>query len=141
SYRYTDPTIVKRVMDDLVSLFEQANTRMREQTARELERFNAKIADVETQLHELAPQHELALLRAGSAGVPDNAPSAVRAQRLSISNSIDSLDDKEFMLERQIDEQRRQIAEQEKQANSAALVNGLASSGAYGVLLARRAEI
>jgi len=141
SYRYTDPAIAQRVMSDLVSTFEQANVTMREQAARELERFSAKIAEVETQLHELAPQRDLALLRAGSAGSPDNPPSGVRAQRLSISDSIDSLDDKEFMLERQIDEQRRQIAEQEKLVNSAAPANGLVASGAYGVLLARRAEV
>src|SRR5215510_1715470 len=141
SYRYTDPAIAQRVMSDLVSMFEQANVTMREQAARELERFSANIAEVETQLHGLGPQRDLALLPAGSAGSPDNSPTAVRAQRLSISDSINSLDDKEFMLERQIDEQRRQIAEQEKQVNSASLVNGLTASGAYGVLLARRAEV
>jgi len=141
SYRYTDPTITQRVMADLVALFEQANVTMREQTAKEIERFSAKIAEVETQLRELAPQHELALLRSGSSGSPDSSPSAVRAQRLTIADSIDSLGDKEFMLERQIDEQKRQIAEQEKQVNSAALVNRLSASGAYGVLLARRAEV
>src|SRR5215813_11830020 len=141
SYRYTDPVIAQRVTGDLVSMFEQANVTMRDQATKELERFSANIAEVETQLHGLAPQRDLALLPAGSAGSPDNPPSGVRAQRLSISDSIDSLDDKEFMLERQIDEQRRQIAEQEKQVNSASLVNGLTASGAYGVLLARRAEV
>src|SRR5215470_16762501 len=114
SYRYIDPAIAQRVMSDLVSMFEQANVTMREQAARELERFSANIAEVETQLHGLGPQRDLALLPAGSAGSPDNAPSGVRAQRLTIAESINSLDDKEFMLERQIDEQRRQIAEQEK---------------------------
>jgi hypothetical protein len=44
------------------------------------------------------------------------------------------------MLERQIDEQKRQIAEQEKLVNSAAPATWLASNSAYGVLLARRAE-
>ncbi|HEY6402643.1 MAG TPA: Wzz/FepE/Etk N-terminal domain-containing protein [Blastocatellia bacterium] len=141
SYRYSDPTIAQRVISDLVQVFEQANAKMREQSSRELERANARIAEVETQLNELAPQRELAALRNESAKSPDNDPSAVRAQRFNISSSIDSLDDKEFMLERQIDEQKRQIAEQEKQVGPAAIANGLASSGAYGVLLARRAEI
>jgi uncharacterized protein involved in exopolysaccharide biosynthesis len=142
SYRYSDPTIAQRVMGDLVHVFEQANVTMREQTSRELERISAKIADVETQMNGLAQQRELALFRNGSAGSLDNAPSAVRAQRLTISGSIDSLDDKEFMLERQIDEQKRQITEQEKQVSSARLANnGLAASGAYGVLLTRRAEV
>ncbi len=141
SYRYIDPTIAQRVMGDLVDVFEQANVAMREQTSRELERTGAMIAEVETRMNELAQQSELAILRNGSAGSLDSAPSAVRAQRLSISGSIDSLDDKEFMLERQIDEQKRQITEQEKQASSATLANGLTASGAYGVLLARRAEV
>ena len=39
---------------------------------------------------------------------------AVRAQRVAAADSIGSLGDKEFMLMRQIDEQKRQIAEQEK---------------------------
>ena len=141
SFRYSDPTTARRVMGDLVAMFEQANDAMREQASRELEQFNAKIAEVETQLHALAPQHELAVLRSGNAGSPDMASSAVRAQRLTIANSIDSLDDKEFTLQRQIEEQKRQIAEQEKQVSSAALVNGISASGAYGVLLARKAEV
>src|SRR5215468_872050 len=141
SNRYTDPVIAQRVTGDLVSMFEQANVTMRDQATKELERFSANIAEVETQLHGLAPQRDLALLPAGSAGSPDNAPSGVRAQRLTIAESIESLDDKEFTLGRQIDEQRRQIAEQEKLVNSAAPANGLVASGAYGVLLARRAEI
>src|SRR5262245_24747089 len=141
SYRYTDPVIAQRVTGDLVSMFEQANVTMRDQATKELERFSANIAEVETQLHELAPQRDLALLPAGSAGSPDNPPSGVRAQRLTVAESIESLDDKEFMLERQIDEQRRQIAQQEKLVNSAAPANGLVASGAYGVLLARKAEV
>src|SRR5262249_8254073 len=141
SYRYIDPTIAQRVMGDLVDVFEQANVTMREQASREHERISDRIAEVETQMNELAERRELAILRNRSAGSLDNDPSAVRAQRLTISNSIDSLDDKEFMLERQIDEQKRQITEQEKHASSTTLANGLAASGAYGVLLARRAEV
>jgi protein tyrosine kinase modulator len=141
SYRYSDPTIAQSVISDLVQVFEQANVKMREQSSRELERVNAKIAEVETQLNGLAPQRELAALRNESAKSLDNDSSAIRAQRFNISGSIDSLDDKEFMLERQIDEQKRQIAEQEKQVGPAAIASGLASSGAYGVLLARRAEV
>jgi uncharacterized protein involved in exopolysaccharide biosynthesis len=141
SYRYTDPTIAQRVVGDLVSMFEQANVTMRERAATEFERFSAKIAEVENQLQSLAPQRDLALLRNGSAGSLDTAPSAVRAQRLTTANLIDSLSDKEFMLERQIDEQQRQITEHEKQFDTAAPANGLVASGAYGVLLARRAEV
>jgi uncharacterized protein involved in exopolysaccharide biosynthesis len=138
SYRYTDPAIAQRVVADVVSIFEQANVTLRLQAATEVERFRGKIAEIKTQLQELAPQHNMALLRSGS---PGNASSAVRAQRSATANSIDSLGDNEFMLEQQINEQKRQIAEQENLVNSAAPTSRLASNNAYGVLLARRAEV
>jgi uncharacterized protein involved in exopolysaccharide biosynthesis len=141
SYRSTDPAIAQRVVADLVSIFEQTNVTMRRQAAAELERFREKVAEIETQLHELAPQRDLALLRSEGAGRHDNGSSTIRAQRLAAAGSIESLVDKEFMLERQIDEQKRQITEQEKLVSSAAPVSGLAATSAYGVLLARRAEV
>src|SRR5215510_6522819 len=137
-YRYTDPIIAKRVVADLISIFDETNATIRRQAATELHRFQAQVAEIETQLHGLAPQRDQALLRSGT---PDNAPSAVRAQRLAATDSIGSLGDKEFMLIRQIDEQKRQIAEQEKLVTSAAPASKIASNSAYGVLLARRAEV
>ena len=141
SYRYTDPAIAQRVVADLVSIFEQTNVTMRRQAATELERFRAKIAEVETQLQSLSPQRDLALLRNETARYLDNESSTVRAQRLAAADSIDSLSDKEFMLERQTDEQKRQITEQEKLVSSAAPASGMVVNSAYGVLLARRAEV
>jgi len=138
SYRYTEPVIAKRVVADLISIFDQTNAAIRRQAATELERFHSQVEEVETQLHGLAPQRDQALLRSGSA---DNAPSAVRAQRLAAADSIGSLGDKEFMLIRQIDEQKRQIAEQEKLISTTAPASKIASNSAYGVLLARRAEV
>jgi len=122
-------------------MFEKANVTMRERAATELERFSAKISEVETQMQTLAPQRELAQLRAGAPGSSATAPSVVQTQRLTDSNLVDSLSDKEFMLERQIDEQKRLITEQEKVVKSAGPTSALASSSAYGVLLARRAEV
>src|SRR5499427_2147662 len=138
SYRYNDPAIAKRVVADLISIFDETNAAIRRQAATELERFHTQVAEIETQLHGLAPQRDQALLRSGSL---NNAPSAVRAQRLAATDSIGSLGDKEFMLIRQIDEQKRQIAEQEKLVSSTAPANRLATNSAYGVLLARRAEV
>jgi uncharacterized protein involved in exopolysaccharide biosynthesis len=138
SYRYTDPVIAQRVVADLISIFEQTNSAIGLQAAAELERFHAQVAEIESQLKELAPQRDLALLRSGSL---NNAPAAARAQRLAAADSIGALGDKEFTLTRQIDEQKRQIAEQEKLVSSAAPAARLATNGAYGVLLARRAEV
>src|SRR5499426_1920830 len=138
SYRYTDPAIAQRVVADLISIFDKTNAAIRRQAATELERFHSQVAEIETQLQGLAPQRDQALLRSGSL---NNSPSAVRAQRLAATDSIGALGDKEFILTRQIDEQKRQIAEQEKLVSSAAPVSRLASNSAYGVLLARRAEV
>jgi protein tyrosine kinase modulator len=138
SYRYTDPAIAQRVVADLISIFDETNAAIRRQAATELERFHVQVAEIETQLQGLTPQRDQALLRSESL---NNAPSAVRAQRLAAADSIGALGDKEFMLIRQIDEQKRQIAEQEKLVASAVPANRLASNSAYGVLLARRAEV
>jgi uncharacterized protein involved in exopolysaccharide biosynthesis len=137
-YRYTDSVIAQRVVTDLISIFDQTNAEIRQQAATDLERFHTQIADIQSQLQGLAPQRDLALLRSGSL---NNSPSAVRAQRFAAADSIGALGDKEFMLTRQIDEQKRQIAEQERLASSAAPASRLASNSAYGVLLARRAEV
>jgi len=138
SYRHTDSVIAQRVVSDLISIFDQTNASIRRQAATELERFQAQIEEIKTQLLGLAPQRDQALIRSGSL---INAPVAVRAQRLAATDSIGSLGDREFMLTRQIDEQKRQIAEQEKLVSSAAPASRLASNSAYGVLLARRAEV
>jgi uncharacterized protein involved in exopolysaccharide biosynthesis len=137
-YRYTDPVIAQRVVADLISIFDETNAAIRRQAATDLERFHAQVAEIETQLQGLAPQRDQALLRSGTL---NNSSSAVRAQRLAATDSIGALGDKEFMLVRQIDEQKRQIAEQEKLVSSAAPANKIATNSAYGVLLARRAEV
>jgi uncharacterized protein involved in exopolysaccharide biosynthesis len=138
SYRYTDPAVAQRVVADLISIFDQTNATIRRQAAAELERFQSQVVEIETQLQGLAPQRDMALLRSGSL---NNNPSVVRAQRLAAADSIGSLGDREFMLARQIAEQKRQIAEQEKLVSSAAPTSRLASNNAYGILLARRAEV
>jgi protein tyrosine kinase modulator len=138
SYRYTDSVIAQRVVADLISIFDQTNAAIRLQAATDLERFQAQLAEIKTQLQGLTPQRDQALFRSGSL---NNAPAVVRAQRLAAADSVGALGDKEFMLARQIDAQKRQIAEQEKLVSSAAPASRLATNSAYGVLLARRAEV
>src|SRR5215468_3150587 len=87
SYRYNDSVIAQRVVADLISIFDQTNAAIRRQAATELERFHAQVAEIETQLHGLAPQRDQALVRSASANA-NNAPSAVRAQRLAATDSI-----------------------------------------------------
>src|SRR5262249_12257779 len=90
SYRYTDPAIAQRVVTDLVSTFEQTNAAMRRQAATELERFHSKIAEVETQLQELAPQSDPALLRTDGGGGPRRRPPAERRPRRASAPPVES---------------------------------------------------
>jgi uncharacterized protein involved in exopolysaccharide biosynthesis len=138
SYRYTDAKTAQSVVKDLISIFEKANATTQRQREAEVEQFRAMIAETETRLRELAPQRDQALVRSASADV---SPTAVRAQRLAATDSIGSLGDREYMLTRQIDEQKSQIAEQEKLVSSAPPASRLANNNAYGILLARRAEV
>src|SRR5215470_3845951 len=80
SYRYTDPVIAQRVVADLISIFEQTNSAIGLQAAVELERFHTQVAEIQSQLKDLAPQRDLALFRSGSL---NNAPAAARAQRVA----------------------------------------------------------
>ncbi len=140
-YRYTDPVIAQQVMADLVALFEQANFTMHQQAATEVGRLREKIVEVQERMRQLAPHRDLALLRNGGANKDGNDPAGIRAQRLAAASAIEMLSNKEYSLERQIDEQNRQISEQEKLVRAAAPISGPAASSAYGVLLTRKAEI
>src|SRR5262249_53537725 len=131
----------QRVVSDLVSIFEEANVELRQQATTELERIRAKLAETETQLQGLTPQRDPAHPSNETDRRLGVDPSAVRAQRLAVANALDSLGAEEFMLERALEEEGRQIAEQEKLIKSPAPASGLTANSAYGVLLARRAEV
>ena len=138
-FRYSDPVVAQQVMADLVSLFEQANTTMRQQAATEVGRLGAKIVEVQERMHQLAPQRDLTLQRAAALNGQDST--GVRAQRMAAASAIETLSNKEYALERQIDEQNRQIAEQEKLVRATTSQNKSTAGTAYGVLLTRRAEL
>lgn len=140
-FRYTDPVIAQQVMTDLVAHFEQANTTMRQQAATEIGRLKEKVVEVQQRMQQLGPQRDLAMLRNVDPKNNGNDAASLRTQRLATTSSIETLSNKEYSLERQIDEQNRQIGEQEKLVRAAASTGGATSSSAYGVLLARRAEI
>lgn len=140
-YRYTDPIIAREVVADLVRLFEEANITMREQAITEAGRIQGKIVETQERMRQLAPQRDLALLRGTTANNAGNDRAGMEMQRLAASSSIETLSNKEYALERQIDEQSRQIVEQEKLVKAAQPAVGTATSGAYGVLLSRKAEL
>lgn len=143
SYRYSDPVITARVVGDVVTFFEDANTTLRQQAATDAGRLTLKISEVESRLHELAPQRDLALLRF-DANRSGNDSLAIRTQRMTTASSVESLSDKEYALEQQIDQQKRLIAEQEKlvqQSITSGATGNPRNDSAYGVLLAKKADL
>ena len=77
--------------------------------------------------------------RQSASGRAAGEASAIRAQRIAAASSIETLTDKQFSLEQQIAEQKRQIQEQQKIAPLAP--SDAKSGSSYGVLLVRKAEL
>lgn len=139
SYRNGDPVIARTVNEDLVSLFGNMNEAIEKQRAKEIEDLNAEIAEVENQLNQKGQQRAVAAARRSSAGRGSGNTGEIRARRQTAIASLESLSDKQFALERQVAEQKQQIAEQQKIVKSAP--SDARSGSSYGVLLVRKAEL
>jgi protein tyrosine kinase modulator len=135
-YRNSDPQIAKDVTTDLVSVFGNMNEAVEKQMADEATALNTELNQIEARIDELSLKR--AASRGGSGG-PRIDFNALRAERTAAASSIDTLTDKQFALERQIAEQKRTIADQQKIVKSAP--SEARSNSSYGVLLVRKAEL
>jgi uncharacterized protein involved in exopolysaccharide biosynthesis len=135
AWRNSDPKLAQQVVTDLVAIFNEANDSLRAEAVSEAARISSQIAEIEGPLGQLSKQRAAARSpRTSERGVDDPATS-----RPALATSVDTLSDKQFALERQIAEQKQQIADQQKLASAAP--SAARSSGAYGVLLTRKAEL
>lgn len=142
TFRYADPHVAQKVVADLVSNFEQANVTIRQQATAEVNSLSGKITEVDDRLKELSPQRDLAMIQGAiPTGRSAGEAVALRMQRTTVETNIESLSDKEFSLERQINDLKRQISEQERIVKSASPVNNLAANPAYVGLLGRKADL
>jgi succinoglycan biosynthesis transport protein ExoP len=136
-YRNSDPQVANDVATDLVSIFGNMNEAVEKQMADEASALDAELNQIEGRLDQLS------LKRASAHGAGSGRPrvdfNALRAERTAAASSIDTLTDKQFALEREIAEQKRQIAEQQKIVKSAP--SEARSNSSYGVLLVRKAEL
>jgi uncharacterized protein involved in exopolysaccharide biosynthesis len=141
SYRYTDAAIAQKVVADLVSNFERANESVRQRASAGLADLKGKIDEVEKRLQELGPVRNLEVIRAQVATQRATEAAANRTQRMTVGTMIESLTDREYTLEKQIAELKRQIAEQRKIVNTN-MSNGVPTTNpAAAALLIRRAEL
>lgn len=135
-YKNNDPQTAKNVTDDLVSIFGNMNEAVEKQMADESTALDAELNQIESRLDQLSLKRAS---RGGGGGRPRVDFNALRAERTAAASSIDTLTDKQFALEREITEQKRQIAEQQKIVKSAP--SEARSNSSYGVLLVRKAEL
>ncbi len=141
SYRYSDAAIAQKVVVDLVSNFERANESVRQRASADLEGLKGRIEDVEKRLQELGPVRDLEMIRAQMATRMANDATVNRTQRMTVGTMIETLADREYTLERQITDIKRQVDEQERIV-SASTSNGVPMTNpAVAALLVRRAEL
>jgi uncharacterized protein involved in exopolysaccharide biosynthesis len=93
--------------------------------------------DIESRLNQISQQRSLR--RSSGVSRPRIDLNAVRAERAAAASSLETLADKKYSLEREIAQQKQQIAQQQKIVKAAP--SEARSTSSYGVLLVRKAEL
>jgi uncharacterized protein involved in exopolysaccharide biosynthesis len=138
SLRHSEPKKAQAVVTDLVRVFEHGNEQKKTEASAEAGRLTSQIADVEDRLRELAPERDLEMIRLESLYRSRAGAGIDPSLRRAVESSIESLVDNEYALKLQVDEQRKQVDENEKLVNSLPATTG---SAAYGALLTEKSKI
>lgn len=136
TFRHHDPQTAQRVLFDLVEGFNRANETLQQEAAVESSRIRQELAEVEATLEGLSQKRALARMPAAPRSGID--PLVARA---NLTAAIDALTDRQYLLQQQIIEQKRQIAEQERLPKTLPPAPSVRSGSSYGVLLVRKAEL
>ncbi len=137
SYRHTDPRIAQNVMTELVSVFDFSNANARKQASEELQAVHNELTQVEQQLQQITNAN--AQENANRPAKTKLDAVAVNTQRFTTSAAIASLNDKQFGLEKQIANLKKQIDDQQKMVKRTAPPAN--PRNAQGPLLVRKAEL
>jgi uncharacterized protein involved in exopolysaccharide biosynthesis len=140
SYRNDDPATAKQVVADVVSLFDKANEVMAKHAVDEANALKSEIAEVEAQLSQAGRSRRYSAARSSAVSHTMGNLERLRAERNAISSSVETLSDKQYMLERQISDQRRLISQQQQIVKSAPPSEGR-GNGAYAALLKRKVDL
>jgi uncharacterized protein involved in exopolysaccharide biosynthesis len=140
TYRYPDPGVAQKVMDDLVAHFEKANESIRQQATAEAGRMNEKLVEIQGRLAQIAPRQSQEFIRNLAMTRSASEATAKSTLRMAVESSVETLGDKEFALQRQLDDVRQQITEQESIVRSRSSA-AAPTNPAAGALLVRKAEI
>jgi uncharacterized protein involved in exopolysaccharide biosynthesis len=140
SYRHDDPGTAKQVVTDVLALFDKANETMARHAVDDANALKAEIADVEAQLNAASRRRRTSAARSSATGRALGSLERARAERSAIASSVETLSDKQYMLERQISDQRRVIAQQQQIVKAAPPAEGRGNT-AYTSLLKRKADL
>lgn len=139
TFRHTDPETAKNVATDLVSTFDRMNNAVEQRMTDQASTISSEVSQIEERLNQLGQQRAVAASRSRAEGSVRGTFNEIRAQRAAAQTSVEALADKQFVLEQQIAEQKRQIAEQDKLVKASP--RDARSGSSYGVLLVRKAEL
>ncbi len=139
TFRHSDPETAKNVTTDLVSTFDRMNNAVEQRMTEQANNITTEIAQIEERLNQLGQQRAVAASRSRAESSVRGSFNEIRAQRAAAQSSVETLLDKQFALEQQIAEQRRQIADQERLVKASP--RDARSGSSYGVLLVRKAEL
>ncbi len=135
TYRHIDPTIAMKVTNDVASYFDATNLEVEKRNVDEINALVAATTELERQLKLMNQQRIAKEFATGNIGI-------IKAQRASLISAIESLNDKEFGLNQRLNEQKRQLREQENLIKTSPRgFNDTARSSAYGVLLTEKARL
>src|SRR5581483_3723423 len=99
----------KRVADDMVSVFSNMNNAIVAQVNKELDAADQGLTAIEGKLQRISQAKSAADSERASLNRAESRYSAIRAQKIAQSNSAEELASKQYALEQQIAEQKRQI--------------------------------
>jgi uncharacterized protein involved in exopolysaccharide biosynthesis len=141
SYRTTDPATAQRLVGDLVSIFDTANSTLERQANDEAQRIKSEIAAIESKLARSGREKAVSNARSSAAARSAAAVDRLRSERNAVAASVEQLKDRQYALDRQISDQRRLIAQQQELVKTSAPAPDDSRASSYGALLKRKAEL
>ena len=139
AYRNPNPEAAQAVAADLVAAFGTMNQAIAGRIDDEAAKVSDELNQLEARLGQLGQQRAINVARSRVASQSRGSFDASRAQRQAAESSVEALTDKQYALQQQIAETKRQIAEQEKLVKAAP--RDVKSGSSYGILLVRKAEL
>ena len=138
SYRNADPRTAQEVATELISVFVGMNDALEKQIGDEEVSIKQEMSDIEGRMRQLGVEKTSEEYRKAVQSRAQGEANLARAQKAAAGASVEELSNKQYGLQRQIEEQKQQIAAQEKLAQSG---SGATKDSSYGALLVHRAEI